>query len=104
MIKAHRFLSYLVCVLMMAVFVGCASTDKQESTGQFFDDSVITTKVKAAVFNEPSLKVLQINVETYKGEVQLSGFVDSADSARKAGEVAAKISGVKSVRNNLVVR
>lgn len=104
MAKTHRFLNYLACVLMMAVFIGCAGTGKQESTGQYLDDSVITTKVKAAVFNEPSLKVLQINVETFKGEVQLSGFVDSADSARKAGEVAARITGVKSIRNNLVVR
>ena len=104
MTNARNIFKYLLCILMTTVFIGCASTNKQESTGQYLDDSVITTKVKAAVFNEPSLKVLQINVETFKGEVQLSGFVDSPDSARKAGEVAASITGVKSVRNNLVVR
>jgi osmotically-inducible protein OsmY len=104
MANTRRVLRYLVCVLLTTVFIGCASTQKQESTGQFLDDSVITTKVKAAVFNEPSLKVLQINVETFKGEVQLSGFVDSAENARKAAEVAGTIAGVKSVKNNLVVK
>jgi len=84
--------------------MGCAASQKKESPGQYFDDSVITTKVKAAVFNEPELKVLQINVETFKGEVQLSGFVDSQQSAKKAGEVAASVAGVKSVKNNLIVK
>ncbi len=84
--------------------MGCAATQKYESTGQYFDDSVITTKVKAAIFNEPSLKVLQINVETFKGAVQLSGFVDSEQSAKKAGEVASRVEGVKTVINNLVVK
>jgi osmotically-inducible protein OsmY len=104
MVKTHRVLRFLVCVWLLTVFMGCVATQKQESTGEYVDDSVITTKVKAAIFNEPSLKVLQINVETFKGEVQLSGFVDSEQSAKKAEEVAGGVEGVKSVKNNLVVK
>lgn len=102
--KTHRVLRSLVCIWLITVFLGCAASQKKESPGQYFDDSVITTKVKAAVFNEPELKVLQINVETFKGEVQLSGFVDSQQSVKKAGEVAASVAGVKSVKNNLIVK
>jgi len=104
MAKTNRVLRTLVCICLITVFLGCSATQKKESPGQYFDDSVITTKVKAAVFNEPELKVLQINVETFKGEVQLSGFVDSQESVRKAGEVASSVAGVKSVKNNLIVK
>ena len=104
MSKRHRMLSFLICVTLVAVFVGCASTPTREGTGEYVDDSAITTKVKAAIFNDPSLKVFQINVETFKGEVQLSGFVDSAQSVSKAGEVARGVAGVKSVKNNLIVK
>ena len=104
MSKRHRMLSFLICVALVAVFVGCASTPTRESSGQYIDDSTITTKVKAAIFNDPALKVFQINVETFKGEVQLSGFVNSAQSASKAGEVARGVAGVKSVKNNLIVK
>lgn len=104
MLKRHRMLSILICIGLVAVFVGCASTQKREGTGEYIDDSAITTKVKAAIFNEPSLKVFQINVETFKGEVQLSGFVDSAKSVSKAGEVARGVKGVRSVKNNLIVK
>ena len=104
MAKRHRILSFLICIGLIAVFVGCASTRKSESTGEYVDDSTITTKVKAAIFNDPALKVFQINVETFKGVVQLSGFVDSAQNASKAGEVARGVGGVKSVKNNLIVK
>lgn len=104
MVKRHRILSFLVCIALITVFVGCASTPKKEGTGEYIDDSAITTKVKAAIFNDPALKVFQINVETFKGEVQLSGFVDSAQSVSKAGEVARGVGGVKSVKNNLIVK
>ena len=104
MVKRHRILSILICIGLIAVFVGCASTRKSESTGEYVDDSTITTKVKAAIFNDPALKVFQINVETFKGVVQLSGFVDSAQNASKAGEVARGVGGVKSVKNSLVVK
>jgi osmotically-inducible protein OsmY len=104
MAKKHRILSLLVCITLVGAFLGCASTPTRESTGEYVDDSVITTKVKAAIFNDPSLKVFQINVETFKGEVQLSGSVDSAQSVKKAGEVARSVGGVKSVKNNLIVK
>jgi len=97
-------LGLLVSIALVAAFVGCAGSQTRESSGQYLDDSVITTKVKAAIFNEPTLKVFQINVETFKGEVQLSGFVDSAQSVAKAGEIARGVPGVISVKNNLVVK
>ena len=104
MVKLHRILKLLVCLGLITTFLGCAATQKRQSTGQYVDDSVTTTKVKAAIFNEATLKTLQINVETFKGEVQLSGFVDSAQSVKKAGEVAGSVNGVVSVKNNLVVK
>ena len=104
MTKRHRFFSFLVCIALVTAFLGCASTPTRESSGQYVDDSAITTKVKAAIFNDPSLKVFQINVETFKGEVQLSGFVDSGNSVKKAGEVARGVSGVRSVKNSLIVK
>ena len=104
MVKRHRILSFLVCIALITAFVGCASTPKKEGTGEYIDDSAITTKVKSAILGDSALKVFQINVETFKGEVQLSGFVDSAEAKQKAGEVARGVGGVKSVRNNLVVK
>jgi osmotically-inducible protein OsmY len=89
---------------LLTAFLGCAATQKHESTGQYVDDSVITTKVKTAIFNETTLKTLQINVKTFKGVVQLSGFVDSARNVTKAGEVAEQVDGVVSVKNDLVVK
>jgi len=102
--KRHRILSFLICVGLVTALLGCASTPTRESSGEYVDDSTITTKVKAAIFNDPALKVLQIGVETFKGEVQLSGFVDTAQSKDKAGEVARSVKGVKSVKNNLIVK
>ena len=104
MIKRDRILKFMVCIGLLTAFLGCAATQKQESTGQYVDDSVITTKVKAAIFNEPTLKSLEINVKTYQGVVQLSGFVDSDQSVKKAGEIAEGIEGVKSVKNDLIVK
>jgi osmotically-inducible protein OsmY len=104
MLKLHRILKFLVCVGLITTFLGCAATPKQESTGQYVDDSAITTKVKTAIFNDPALKTMQINVKTYKGEVQLSGFVDSAQSVTKAGEAARSVPGVVGVKNDLIVK
>jgi len=104
MAKRGRIVSFLVCIALIAVFVGCASTPTREGTGEYVDDSAITTKVKAAILAESTLKVFQINVETFKGEVQLSGFVDSSKSVSKAGEVARGVNGVKSVKNSLIVK
>lgn len=94
----------LFLTLLLAFFVGCAATPKQSSTGDYIDDTVITTKVKAAVFNEPSLKSAEINVETYKGVVQLSGFVSSHADINKAAELARGVEGVKSVKNDMRVK
>ncbi|MCE2645351.1 MAG: BON domain-containing protein [Burkholderiaceae bacterium] len=80
---------------------GCASTAQHEGTGEYIDDSVITTKVKAAIFNEPSLKVAEINVETFKGSVQLSGFVKTQSEINKAVEVTRTVGGVKTVKNDI---
>jgi len=88
----------------MLFALGCAGTPTQESTGEYLDDSTITTKVKSAIYNEPSLKVAQINVKTFKSAVQLSGFVDSYDDVYKAGSVARAVKGVSSVENDLKVK
>lgn len=100
----QRILQLLVCIGLLTAFMGCAATQKHQSTGEYVDDSVITTKVKAAIFNEPTLKTFQVNVETYKAVVQLSGFVDSSQSVAKAGSVARGVQGVVGVKNDLVVK
>ena len=97
-------LSTFFLTALLVFFVGCAATAKQEGTGEYIDDSVLTTKVKAAVFNEPSLKSTEINVETFKGVVQLSGFVNSQADINKAAEVAGDVKGVKSVKNDIRVK
>lgn len=84
--------------------VGCSSTPSRESTGEYVDDAVVTAKVKAAIFNEPSLKSSEINVETYKGDVQLSGFVAQPDDAKRAADVARGVKGVTSVKNDVRVK
>lgn len=104
MSKLQRILKFMICIGLLTVFLGCASTQNQSSTGGYVDDSVITAKVKTAVLADPDLKVMQINVETFKGEVQLSGFVDSAASVSKAAAVARSVNGVTSVRNDLIVK
>jgi len=91
-------------VLVLAVIAGCASSRTQESTGQYVDDSAITTKVKAAMLEDPGLKSLQVGVETFKGTVQLSGFVNSQEMRNRAAQVASRVNGVKSVKNDLVVK
>jgi len=104
MLKLNRLVKILLCCCMLGIFSGCASTQKRESTGEFIDDSVITTKVKAALFDELTLRSFKIEVKTYRGVVQLSGFVDSQDSVRKAGDVARGIKGVASVSNDLIIK
>ncbi len=87
--------------LALASIMTCAPPPKQEGTGEYVDDTLITTKVKAAILNEPTLKVAEINVETFKGVVQLSGFVKDAADVAKAAQVARDIKGVKSVKNDI---
>jgi osmotically-inducible protein OsmY len=91
----------LFLAALFALLIGCASTSKQESTGQYVDDTVITSRVKAAIFNEPTLKSAEINVETFKGVVQLSGFVNSREDINKAVELTRAIKGVTSVKNDM---
>ena len=102
--KQLKYISTIFLTVMLATVLGCASTSKQEGTGEYIDDSVITTKVKAAVFNAPSLKSAEITVETFKGVVQLSGFVSTAADIKKAVEVARSVKGVKSVINDMRVK
>ncbi len=102
--KRNIVIRYFVVLMLIATFVACASTSKQEGTGEYVDDSVITTKVKTMLANDDFLKSFQITVETYKGTVQLSGFVDSQKAVDKAGEIASSVKGVKSVKNNLNVK
>lgn len=99
-----KHFSIFFLAALLASMLGCTPTPQQEGTGEYVDDSVITTKVKAAIFNEPSLKVAEINVETFKGTVQLSGFVRSRADMVKAVEVARNIKGVKSVKNDMRVK
>jgi len=94
----NRFATFFF-VISIASLLGCASTATQEGTGEYMDDTVITSKVKAAIFNDPSLKSAEINVETFKGVVQLSGFVSSQADINKAVQIARSVSGVSSVKN-----
>jgi hyperosmotically inducible protein len=101
MTNINHKLATLAGVLLIATTMGCASTRTQEGTGEYIDDTVITTKVKAAILNEPTLKSAEINVETFKGVVQLSGFVSSQAAETRAVEVARTVGGVKSVKNDM---
>jgi osmotically-inducible protein OsmY len=102
--KRNVFIGYLVLLLLVATFAGCASTPTHEGTGEYVDDSVITTKVKSLLAADDFLKSFQISVETFKGTVQLSGFVNSRNAVDKAGQIARSVKGVKSVKNNLIVK
>ena len=94
-------LATLFFAMFMISMVGCASTAKTEGTAEYIDDSAITGKVKAALVNEPMTKATEINVETFKGAVQLSGFVTSQAAINKAVEITRGVSGVKSVKNDM---
>ncbi|MFA6053108.1 MAG: BON domain-containing protein [Methylobacter sp.] len=104
MSKSKLVICFLLSLLLAASLTGCAGGTKHESTGEYLDDSILTTKVKTSVLGDSKLKLLQINVETYKGVVQLSGFVDSKNAAERAVELARTVSGVKSVNNSLIVK
>ncbi len=97
-------LATIVFSLLLVAVAGCASTPKSEGTGEYIDDTVITSKVKAEIFNEPTLKSREINVETFKGVTQLSGFVSSQADINKAVEVARHVKGVRSVRNDMKIK
>ena len=96
-----RGLTLILGIAFMAFVLGCASTDNRESTGEYIDDTVITTKVKAELIKDEDLNAGEINVETFKGVVQLSGFVKSQADIEKASKVAKAVKGVKSVKNDI---
>ncbi|MBE7941061.1 MULTISPECIES: BON domain-containing protein [Ramlibacter] len=102
----NRFItiSALFAAVALTTLTGCAATQAHESTGQYVDDAAITTKVKDAILKEPTLKSAEINVETFKGRVQLSGFVSSRASIDRAVQVAQSVSGVSSVANDMRVK
>ncbi len=102
--KRNVIIGYLVLLMFVAAFAACSATRTHESTGEYVDDSTITTKVKTLLAEDDFLKSFQISVETYKGRVQLSGFVNSQQAVDKAGEITRSVKGVKSVKNNLIVK
>lgn len=101
-----KFNFYFVTLLLsfFVALAGCSSTSKDKSTGEYIDDAVITTKVKAAFVEDDALKATEIQVETFKGVVQLSGFVENASHVRKAAQVAREVKGVQSVKNDIRVK
>ena len=104
MINLRNMAKLLVFLGLFAAPLGCSTSQSHESTGQYVDDSVVTSKVKAAIVNDLALKGFQINVKTYQGVVQLSGFVDSAQNASKAADLARGVNGVTEVKNDLIVK
>lgn len=102
--RIARSLSAILSGLTIAALVACAPTAKREGTGEYIDDALITGKVKAALVADPELKATEINVETYKGTVQLSGFVGSPDHIPKAVRLARDVEGVKGVKNDIAVK
>ncbi|MFS2214909.1 BON domain-containing protein [Massilia cellulosiltytica] len=106
--KLTRFQSAIaqsvLATSLLVSLAACAPTPTREGTGEYIDDSVITGKVKAAFAADPTVKATQVQVETFKGTVQLSGFVDSRESAQKAVDIARGVKGVKSVKNDTVIR
>jgi osmotically-inducible protein OsmY len=103
MIGLKRLTGFLLALAVVAV-VGCAGTATSRSTGTYIDDKTISTQVVAKLAADPATKATQIQVETYNGVVQLSGFVDTKESIPKAEEIARSVEGVKDVKNNLVLR
>ena len=102
--KFSKTLSAAFLAISLVSVVGCASTSQQEGTGQYIDDTVITAKVKAALIEDPLTKAIEINVETFKGVVQLSGFVTSQAASNRAVELARGVAGVKSVKNDMRIK
>jgi osmotically-inducible protein OsmY len=102
--KNLKRFSNLLAALAVATTMGCAATAKSESTGEYIDDTALTAKVKTAILQEPGLKSAEINVETFKGVVQLSGFVSTQANVNEAVVLARNVQGVKSVKNDMRVK
>jgi hyperosmotically inducible protein len=101
--NTNHLTKILASFALVTMLASCAMVSGRETAGQYVDDTAITTKVKSEILGDPALKVLQINVETMQGVVQLSGFVDSKQSRTKAVNIAKHVRGVKSVQDDLVV-
>ena len=104
MSKLNLILRLLISLVLVVSIGGCAGGRTYESTGEYLDDSAITTKVKSTILVDSKLRFFQISVKTFKGIVQLSGFVDSSGMATRAAEVARTMKGVKMVNNSLIVK
>jgi osmotically-inducible protein OsmY len=102
--KYYNKFTAVFLAILVASLLGCASTATKEGTGEYIDSTVITAKVKTAIFDEPTLKSFEINVETFKGVVQLSGFVNSQADIDKAVEIVRQVKGVKSVKNDMQLK
>jgi osmotically-inducible protein OsmY len=102
--KRNIVIHFLMLLMLIATFAACAATSTRSSTGEYIDDSVITTKVKSLLAADDFFKSFQISVETYQGAVQLSGFVDSQQAVNKAKKIVRSVKGVKSIKNNLIVK
>lgn len=102
--QLNKYLSAVFLAVALGSAVGCASTATEKGTGEYIDDAVITTKVKTALIEDPVTKAYQIEVETYKGVVQLSGFVSTQAEVNKAGQVARGVAGVTSVKNDIRIK
>lgn len=100
----YKRLSLLCLTALLALAFGCSSSPSKEGSGELVDDAVVTAKVKAEIVQAPTLKTSEINVETFKGVVQLSGFVTTQADIDTAAEVARKVKGVKEVRNNVLLK
>ena len=104
MTKIKPLTVFALALALTAPLASCAAVEGQETAGQYAGDSATTTKVKAAIIQEQSLKGFQISVETMQGTVQLSGFVNTRAQKDQAGKIAAGVSGVKAVQNNVLVK
>jgi osmotically-inducible protein OsmY len=102
--KLQLIILFLVTLSLVPTLVGCAGSKTRESTGEYFDDAVLSSKVRASLLGDPKIKLLQISVETFKGVVQLSGFVNTAEAATRAVDLARRVRGVKQVNNSLIVK
>lgn len=102
--RLAHFLKSIFASLLILSLVACAPTAKREGTGEYIDDALITTKVKAALAADPDVKATEVKVETFKGMVQLSGFVSSRESVQKAIDLSRGVAGVRGVKNDMVVK
>jgi len=102
--RSARIIAVAIALALPVSIGACAQTKTSESTGQYVDDAAITTKVKTAIVEDPALKVMEIQVTTYKNTVELSGFVDTPQMIARAGDVARHVSGVAAVENDLIVK